>query len=103
MPTVLLCLHDQEPKSKTAAKAVGEINPQMNITAHQNRLDPDSEDVYDYHFFTGLDGVAAALDNIDASQSTSSIIALTSLFHENGVMVSQLFFTLCLRPRGLSE
>uniref|UniRef100_H3DB89 Ubiquitin-activating enzyme E1 n=1 Tax=Tetraodon nigroviridis TaxID=99883 RepID=H3DB89_TETNG len=55
-----------EPKSKTAAKAVGEINPQMNITAHQNRLDPDSEDVYDYHFFTGLDGVAAALDNIDA-------------------------------------
>ncbi|CAG06970.1 unnamed protein product [Tetraodon nigroviridis] len=47
-----------EPKSKTAAKAVGEINPQMNITAHQNRLDPDSEDVYDYHFFTGLDGWA---------------------------------------------
>ncbi|TKS71314.1 Ubiquitin-like modifier-activating enzyme 1 [Collichthys lucidus] len=52
-----------KPKSDVAAKAVREMNPQMNITAHQNRLDPGSEEVYDYNFFMGLDGVAAALDN----------------------------------------
>lgn len=46
------------------------MNPQMNITAHQNRLDPGSEEVYDYNFFMGLDGVAAALDNVEASEDT---------------------------------
>ncbi|KAL6112008.1 uncharacterized protein ACO6RY_08859 [Pungitius sinensis] len=55
-----------KPKSDIAAKAVREMNPRMNITAHQNRLDPDSEGVYDYNFFMGLDGVAAALDNVEA-------------------------------------
>ncbi|XP_044066939.1 ubiquitin-like modifier-activating enzyme 1 [Siniperca chuatsi] len=56
----------KKPKSEVAAKAVREMNPQMKITAHQNRLDPDSEGVYDYNFFMGLDGVAAALDNVEA-------------------------------------
>lgn len=53
-------------KSDVAAKAVRQMNPQMRITAHQNRLDPDSEGVYDYDFFMGLNGVAAALDNVEA-------------------------------------
>ncbi|XP_059184316.1 ubiquitin-like modifier-activating enzyme 1 [Centropristis striata] len=56
----------RKPKSDVAAKAVREMNPWMNITAHQNRLGPDSEAVYDYNFFMGLDGVAAALDNFEA-------------------------------------
>ncbi|KAF3689956.1 Ubiquitin-like modifier-activating enzyme 1 [Channa argus] len=55
-----------KPKSEVAAKAVREMNPQMKITAHMHRLDPDSERVYDYNFFMGLDGVAAALDNVEA-------------------------------------
>ncbi|XP_035007429.1 ubiquitin-like modifier-activating enzyme 1 [Hippoglossus stenolepis] len=55
-----------KPKSEVAAKAVREINPQMRITAHQNRLDADSEEVYGYDFFMGLNGVAAALDNVEA-------------------------------------
>ncbi|XP_037535723.1 ubiquitin-like modifier-activating enzyme 1 [Nematolebias whitei] len=55
-----------KPKSEVAANAVCEMNPQIKITAHQNRLDPDSEGVYDYSFFTGLDGAAAALDNVEA-------------------------------------
>lgn len=58
----------QKPKSEVAAKAVKEMNPHMNITAHQNRLDPDSEGVYDYTFFQGLDAAAAALDNVEASE-----------------------------------
>ncbi|XP_036957523.1 ubiquitin-like modifier-activating enzyme 1 [Acanthopagrus latus] len=55
----------RKPKSEAAAKAVREMNPRMNITAHQNRLGPDSEGLYDYNFFMGLDGVAAALDNVE--------------------------------------
>lgn len=73
---IALCLHHQKNKSQVAAKAVREMNPQMNITAHQNRLDPDSEGVYNYDFFTGLNGVAAALDNIEASRGTSSALLL---------------------------
>ncbi|KAM9813902.1 ubiquitin-like modifier-activating enzyme 1 [Neosynchiropus ocellatus] len=55
-----------KPKSEVAANAVRAMNPQMNITAHQNRLGPDSEIFYDHRFFQALDGTAAALDNIDA-------------------------------------
>ncbi|CAB1314637.1 unnamed protein product, partial [Coregonus sp. 'balchen'] len=42
------------------------MNPNMNITAQQNRLDPDSKQVYGHTCFMGLDGVAAALDKVEA-------------------------------------
>lgn len=67
----------QKPKSDIAAKAVREMNPQMKIIAHQNRLDPHSEAVYGYDFFSALDGVAAALDNVEASEDTYSFIKLS--------------------------
>lgn len=60
--------YKQQPKSEIAAKAARDMNAAMNITAHQNRLDADSEAVYNYDFYMGLDGVAAALDNVEASQ-----------------------------------
>lgn len=66
-------VNKQKPKSDVAAKAVREMNPAMKITAHQNCLDPDSEEVYDYKFFMGLNGVAAALDNVKASECTYSV------------------------------
>ncbi|XP_049335420.1 ubiquitin-like modifier-activating enzyme 1 [Astyanax mexicanus] len=53
-------------KSVTAAEAVKNMNPNVNITAHQNRVCPESEGIYSYQFFSSLDGVAAALDNVDA-------------------------------------
>lgn len=65
---ILPFVNKQKSKSEIAAKAVREMNPAMNITAHQNRLDVDSEKVYDYNFYMGLDGVAAALDNVEASK-----------------------------------
>ena len=84
-PPICSLVHKQKPKSDVAAKAVREMNPGMKITAHQNRLDADSEGVYDYNFFIGLDGVAAALDNVEASESTYSvfitIIILSSHYH----------------------
>lgn len=55
-----------KPKSEVAARAVKAMNPQMNIRAHQNCLALETEKVYNYDFFTGLDGAAAALDNVEA-------------------------------------
>lgn len=43
----------------------------MNITAQQNRVGPETESIYDDDFFTALDGVANALDNVEASKSAA--------------------------------
>lgn len=56
----------QKAKSDTAAAAVKKMNPQVNIIAHQNRVGPETERVYDDTFFEPLDGVANALDNVEA-------------------------------------
>ncbi|XP_078394353.1 ubiquitin-like modifier-activating enzyme 1, partial [Cetorhinus maximus] len=53
-------------KSETAAAAVKQMNPNIRVNAHQNRVGPDTERVYDDDFFEALDGVANALDNVDA-------------------------------------
>lgn len=53
-------------KSETAAAAVKQMNPSVRITGHQNRVGPDTEKIYDDDFFESLDGVANALDNVDA-------------------------------------
>lgn len=56
----------QRAKSSTAAAAVRIMNPQMRVTAHENRVGVETERVYDDTFFEQLDGVANALDNVDA-------------------------------------
>ncbi|XP_033745969.1 LOW QUALITY PROTEIN: ubiquitin-like modifier-activating enzyme 1 [Pecten maximus] len=56
----------QKPKSSTAANAAKEMNPNFNITSHENRVGADTENIYTDDFFEKLDGVANALDNIDA-------------------------------------
>lgn len=38
----------------------------MNVVAQENRVCPETEAVYDDNFFEALDGVANALDNVDA-------------------------------------
>lgn len=53
-------------KSEAAAESVRNMNPYMNIIAHQNRVAPETEQVYTHSFYGQLDGVAAALDNVDA-------------------------------------
>ena len=44
------------------------MNPSLNAIAHQNRVGPESESIYNDGFFESLDGVANALDNVDASE-----------------------------------
>ena len=56
----------QKPKSDCAAAAVKKMNPLVNIVAHQNRVGPETERIYDDSFFEPLDGVANALDNVEA-------------------------------------
>ncbi|XP_041979038.1 ubiquitin-like modifier-activating enzyme 1 [Aricia agestis] len=56
----------QKPKSSTAAKVIKRMNPLMNVVAQENRVCPETEAVYDDTFFEALDGVANALDNVDA-------------------------------------
>ena len=56
----------QKPKSGTAAKAAQTMNPNLKITSHENRVGADTEDIYTDDFFEALDGVANALDNVQA-------------------------------------
>lgn len=59
---------EQKMKSETAAAAVKQMNPSVHITGHQNRVGPDTEKIYDDDFFESLNGVANALDNVDARE-----------------------------------
>merc|ERR1712147_242635 len=42
------------------------MNPDINVTSHQNRVGPETEKIYTDSFFAELNGVANALDNVDA-------------------------------------
>lgn len=42
------------------------MNPDMNVVSQNNRVGAETESFYDDSFFEDLDGVANALDNVDA-------------------------------------
>lgn len=54
------------PKSRTAARAVKAMNGELNVVHHENRICEETDKIYSESFFDGLDGVANALDNVDA-------------------------------------
>lgn len=54
------------PKSRTAARAVKAMNNELNIVHHENKVCAETESTYSEFFFEQLDGVANALDNVDA-------------------------------------
>ncbi|XP_042226098.1 ubiquitin-like modifier-activating enzyme 1 [Homarus americanus] len=56
----------KKSKSVTAAAAIKKMNPDVNITAHQVRVGPESEHVYNADFYESLDVVTNALDNVEA-------------------------------------
>ncbi|KFO57934.1 Ubiquitin-like modifier-activating enzyme 1, partial [Corvus brachyrhynchos] len=55
-----------KPKSVVAAAAVQRMNPDVRVTAHQNQVGPATEMFYRDNFFRHLDGVASALDTLEA-------------------------------------
>ncbi|PIK61135.1 putative ubiquitin-like modifier-activating enzyme 6-like [Apostichopus japonicus] len=59
--------HIQKPKSTTAAESCKEINPSLNIEAHQHKVHPATEQsTYNDAFFEAQDVVVNALDNVEA-------------------------------------
>ncbi|XP_043258430.1 ubiquitin-like modifier-activating enzyme 1 [Colletes gigas] len=56
----------QQSKSSTAARVIRGMNPDMKVIAHENRVCPETEKIYNDDFFEVLDGVANALDNVNA-------------------------------------
>jgi ubiquitin-activating enzyme E1 len=56
----------QWSKSSTAARVIKNMNPDMKVIAHENRVCPETEKIYNDEFFEALDGVANALDNVNA-------------------------------------
>lgn len=56
----------QKLKATTAAEAVRKMNGDLKIVSHENRVGAETENVYNDEFFERLDGVANALDNVDA-------------------------------------
>ena len=56
----------ESAKSTTAAAAVRAMNADLQIVAHQNRVGKDSESIYNFDFWSGLDAVCTALDNVAA-------------------------------------
>ncbi len=53
-------------KSTVAAEAAQALNPALRVRALQNRVSPDTEDVFDDAFWSQLDVVVNALDNVNA-------------------------------------
>ncbi|CAO3643037.1 unnamed protein product [Cunninghamella blakesleeana] len=55
-------------KSETAAAAAIKMNPDLSgkIDVHQERVSPETENIYNDEFFESLSGVTNALDNVEA-------------------------------------
>ena len=53
-------------KSTVAATAAQRIKPALQVTALQNRVSPETEEVFNDEFWEGLDFVVNALDNVNA-------------------------------------
>jgi len=53
-------------KSSTAAKAAQTMNPDLKITAYQEKVAPDTEYLFGDDFYDKLSGVCTALDNVEA-------------------------------------
>lgn len=63
-------LSSQRPKAEVAAEAARRLNPQLQVTPYTHPLDPSTEDFFGDTFFSGMDGVAAALDSFEARECT---------------------------------
>lgn len=65
--------HIRQPKSITAASAAADINPSLNIDAHQHKVCAQTESaMYTDQFFEGNDVIVNALDNLEARRYMDS-------------------------------
>ncbi|XP_035515300.1 ubiquitin-like modifier-activating enzyme 6 [Morone saxatilis] len=64
--------HIQKPKSTTAAEATRDINPDLHVDAHLNKVCPATESIYNDSFYSRLNLVVTALDNVEARRYVDS-------------------------------
>uniref|UniRef100_A0A8C4IS67 E1 ubiquitin-activating enzyme n=1 Tax=Dicentrarchus labrax TaxID=13489 RepID=A0A8C4IS67_DICLA len=64
--------HIQKPKSTTAAEATHDINPDLHVDAHLNKVCPATESIYNDSFYSRLNLVVTALDNVEARRYVDS-------------------------------
>ncbi|XP_043971300.1 ubiquitin-like modifier-activating enzyme 6 [Gambusia affinis] len=64
--------HIQKPKSTTAADATLDINPELQVDAHLNKVCPASENIYSDSFYSSMNVVVTALDNVEARRYVDS-------------------------------
>ncbi|XP_034543207.1 ubiquitin-like modifier-activating enzyme 6 [Notolabrus celidotus] len=64
--------HIQTPKSTTAAEATRDINPDLQVDAHLNKVCPATESIYSDSFYSHLNIVVTALDNVEARRYVDS-------------------------------
>lgn len=53
-------------KSEIAKREIQKINKHINIVAHTNKIDKDTEHIYNKDFYNNITCIANALDNIEA-------------------------------------
>ena len=56
----------KQSKSKCASDSAKQMNPNLNVVAKQERVQPSTENIFNEEFWNGLNGVCGALDNIKA-------------------------------------
>ena len=56
--------HLRKPKSHTAAAAAMNMNSEIGISARLDRIDEKTKDIYGEEFFSKVDVVTNALDNL---------------------------------------
>ncbi|KAM4585473.1 ubiquitin-like modifier-activating enzyme 6 [Odontesthes bonariensis] len=64
--------HIQKPKSTTAAEATHDINPDLQVDAHLNKVCPATEGIYNDSFYSSQDVVVTALDNVEGRRYVDS-------------------------------
>ena len=69
------------------------MNPSVKVKAREDRVGPETENIFTDEFFESLDGVANALDNVDAREYLLDLILLIqnfchAVFHENARFVA---------------
>ena len=58
--------HINQPKSRCAALVAQGMNPDLNVVCHETKVADETEHIFNDAFWTSLDGVWNALDNIHA-------------------------------------
>ncbi|CAD8208380.1 unnamed protein product [Paramecium pentaurelia] len=58
--------HIRKPKSLTAAAVVKQMNPDINIVARLDKVCQETQDIYNNYFYTQMNCVTNALDNVQA-------------------------------------